>query len=113
MRKLIVFVVAMSILLLVGCAKPVPAEKSAFVGEWKSQDMEVLITQEGSVMYRRVRGNVTKSIEGPLQGFEGDDFVVGVGPMKVTFVVSTPPHEVGGEWKMVVDGVELTRVDES
>jgi len=29
--------------------------------------------------------------------------------MSTTFKVSQPPQQVGGQWKMVVDGVELTR----
>jgi hypothetical protein len=94
---------------LVGCGKPVPPEKSAYVGEWQEQSMYLLITQEGSVRYKRVEGSVTTSVEGPLKGFIGDDFEVGVGPIATTFVVSDPPHLDGDEWKMIVDDVELIR----
>ncbi|MFC5526820.1 hypothetical protein ACFPPA_13845 [Rhodanobacter ginsengisoli] len=95
--------------LLAGCGKPVPPGKAAYVGEWHSAAMAMLITQDGSVAYRRVEGGVSKSISGPLQRFDGDDVVVGVGPIKTTFVVSLPPHRDRGVWKMTVDGVELTR----
>lgn len=94
---------------LTGCGKPVPSEKSAYVGEWRSAAMSVLITQDGSVAYKRLKGGVSTSVQGPIKGFEGDNFVVGVGPMSTTFVVSSAPHQDSGQWKMTVDGVELTR----
>jgi hypothetical protein len=94
---------------LAACGKPVPPEKSAYVGEWQSPTMALLITQDGSVRYKRIRGGMTTSVDGPLKGFAGDNFEVGVGPMSTTFVVSKPPYQDGCKWKMVVDGVELTR----
>lgn len=97
--------------LLAACARPVPPEKSAYVGHWKSPTMSLSITQAGRVEYRRTRGSVNTSIKGPLQGFDGDNFTVGIAMLKTTFVVSTPPHEDRGRWKMVVDGVEVTRVE--
>jgi hypothetical protein len=48
-------------------------------------------------------------VEGPLKGFSGDNFDVGVGPMRTTFLVDQPPHQVGEKWQMTVDGVELTK----
>ena len=35
--------------------------------------------------------------------------MVGIGPMSTMFTVSKPPYHDGRDWKMVVDGVELTR----
>jgi hypothetical protein len=96
---------------LLGCAKPVPAEKSAYVGEWQAKAMYLLITQDGSVRYKRLKGSTTTSINAPLKGFDGDNFEVGIGPLATTFVVSKPPYQDGERWKMVVDGVELTRTD--
>ena len=95
--------------LLVGCGAPVPAERAAYVGEWQAKTMYLLITQDGSVRYKRLKGGASTSIEGPLKAFAGDNFEVGIGPMKTTFEVSTPPHPVGDKWQMTVDGVELTR----
>jgi hypothetical protein len=95
--------------LLVGCGKPVPPEKAAYVGQWEATVMALVITQQGRVVYRRLKGSGTTSVEGPLKEFQGDNFVVGIGPMSTTFVVSAKPHQDGGLWKMTVDGVELTR----
>jgi len=95
--------------LLGACAKPVPPEKVAYVGEWHAPAMALLITQDGSVVYKRLEGGVSKSVQGPLKQFEGNNFVVGIGPISTTFVVSVAPHQAGAEWKMTVDGVELTK----
>lgn len=95
--------------MLAGCGKPVPPEKAAYVGEWKSPGMYLLLLQDGSVQYNRIKSGVTTSVNGPLHSFEGDNFLVGIGAWKTTFVVSKPPYEEGGTWKMVVDGVELTK----
>ena len=95
--------------LLAACSKPVPPEKAAFVGEWQEPSMYLLITQDGSVSYKRIQGGATKSVNGPIKGFTGDNFEVGLGPLSTTFVVSKPPYKDGQAWKMVVDGVELTR----
>jgi len=96
-------------LLLSGCGKPVPAEKARYVGVWEAPEMYLLITQDGSVEYKRRRGGSTTSISAGLRGFEGDNFAVGIPLLSTTFVVSRPPYQDGDRWKMVVDGVELTR----
>ena len=109
MHKLL-WIFAVCLLVLAGCAKPLPPDKFAYAGEWRSTKMRLLITESGDVEYKRVDGNLSKSIDGPLQRFEGNNFVVGMGPVKTTFVVSMPPYQDGDTWKMVVDGVELSNV---
>jgi hypothetical protein len=69
-----------------------------------------LLTRDGSVRYKRVRGNTTTSIEEPLRRVEGDNFVLGIPFMSSTFEVSKLPYQEAGTWKIVVDGMELTRV---
>ena len=97
------------VLMLSACGKPVPPDRAEYVGEWQDRSMYLLITQDGSVRYKRLKGGVSTSIEAPLKRFDGDNFVVGVGPMSTVFTVSKPPYHDGKNWKMVVDGVELTR----
>ncbi len=110
MSRQIRFVIAVAALLtLSACGQPVPNDKAAYVGQWKSQTMSLQLTQDGSIRYKRVRGNTTTSINGPLRRFEGDNFVVGLPFISSTFEVSKPPYQEAGTWKMVVDGVELTR----
>jgi len=100
------------LLLLLACAKPVPSDKANYVGNWKGRATSLLITQDGSVVYKRIKGGVTTSINAPLQEFHDNNFDVGVGTLKTTFVVSKPPHQVKGKWKMIVDGVILTKVED-
>lgn len=96
--------------LLSGCAEPLPEDRLNYVGEWQSNEMELLILADGSVAYSRMKKGVTTSINAPLKEFQGDNFVVGILFMTTTFNVSEPPHEENGEWIMTVDGVRLTRV---
>lgn len=103
---------ALLAVVLAACGQAVPADKAAYVGRWeaKTPQMTLLILQDGRVEYARKDGSKSTTINAPLQGFIGDDFEVGVGPMKAKFVVSAPPHAAGAGWKMTVDGVELTKV---
>ena len=103
------FVLILAALLSV-CGKPVPPEKSAYVGEWKAPQMTILITQDGSVAYKRLKAGATTSINAPLKKFVGNNFVVGIGPMETTFEVSAIPHQQNGIWKMTIDGVELQKI---
>jgi hypothetical protein len=106
------FLVFPLILTVAGCGKPVPKEKLAYVGEWQEKTMYLLITQDGSVKYKRLKNGASTSIDGPLKAFDGDNFDVGVGPMATTFVVSKAPYQDGDKWKMVVDGRELIKTSD-
>lgn len=101
-------------LTVAGCTgKPVPADKAAYVGEWRNPAMYLLITQDGTVAYKRLKGGGSVSVNGPLQGFNGNSFDVGIGPLKTTFEVSKPPYQEQGKWKMIVDGAVLTKTPDS
>ena len=90
---------------------PVPASKLAYVGNWQGKDMQLTLNKDGTIKYKRDRPNKKLDLSVDLQGFDGDNFYVGFGIVNSTFVVSKPPHRVGAQWKMTVDGVELTRVE--
>ncbi|WP_296951229.1 hypothetical protein [uncultured Massilia sp.] len=90
---------------------PVPPAKANYVGEWLGEKMRLKIGQDGHVEYKRERPGKNVDLTVDLQGFNGDDFDVGAGIIRSTFVVSKPPHRDKGKWKMTVDGVELTRVE--
>jgi hypothetical protein len=99
-------------LLLAACSgQPLPADKLGYAGEWRSETVQLVITPDGNVHYRRVEKdpNVNVSIDAPIKRFEGNDFYVGVGPFTTKFVVAKPPTLVDGQYKMTVDGRELTR----
>ncbi len=97
------------VLLFAGCAEPLPPERAGYVGQWSHPEVRLLINQDGTVHYRRVSNGSKTTLNGPLKGFEGDDFEVGVGPISATFDVSAPPQQRDGRWIMVVDGRELVR----
>jgi hypothetical protein len=96
--------------LLAACSQPVPPAKAAYVGEWRAEKVQLVIRADGYVQYERRSANGRTTINAPIQRFDGDNFVVGVGFVRTTFVVSRPPHREGTRWKMTVDGVELERI---
>ncbi len=103
------FPLLVAAVLLAGCADPLPADKLDYAGDWRAPGMSLLILEDGSVAYERIRSGASTSINGPLKEFDGDDFVVGLWVFTTTFDVTEPPHQVNGEWQMVVDGVRLTK----
>jgi hypothetical protein len=110
MRAYALALLAAAVLLLAGCGEPIPLDRMAYAGDWRSRDMRLLITPDGRCEYRRRReGGSTSSISAPIVRFEGDNFVVGLGMLSTTFVVSKPPHLIDGHWHMTVDGVDLIR----
>jgi hypothetical protein len=110
-RFTILLIVVGFICLLSGCNSiPIPEEKRTYVGTWEGVGFHLTISGDGGVNYRRVNGNITKTVSGPVKSFNGDDFVVGVLFITTTFKVQHPPYLDGNEWLMVVDGVELKKV---
>src|SRR5579871_1939898 len=65
-----------ALLILSACGQPVPADKAAYVGDWRAHGMTLTLTQDGAVHYKRIKGKTTTSIDAPLRRFEGDNFVV-------------------------------------
>jgi hypothetical protein len=97
-------------LLLTACFdKPLPADKKSYAGEWQGAGMTLIITDAGRIKYKRVKGRVTTEIDSPIAEFQGNDFTVGLAPVITTFKVTKPPYQDDGQWKMVVDGLELIR----
>lgn len=107
MQKLSVLLFSM--LMLMACSQPLPEDKLAYVGEWQSKEMYLLILADGTVSYKRLQRGGSTSINGPLKEFVGDDFVVGIPFLTTTFEVSTTPYQENGQWFMVVDGVKLSK----
>jgi hypothetical protein len=114
MNRPILLTIALITLVLSACSEadiytPLPADKASYAGEWAAPGISLLIEPGGRVKYERKEGGMSKSLDAPLKEFNGDNFIVGVAFVATEFVVSAPPHEAGGQWKMMVDGIELTR----
>lgn len=97
-------------LLLVACAEPLPPERMNYVGEWRGPGIYLVITSDGSVGYERHHKGAKTEINAPLQEFDGNDFIVGLGFFNTRFEVTKPPYQDDGIWRMTVDGVELQRM---
>ena len=109
-RALPLFLILLLGLLLAGCGKPVPAEYSNLVGEWNGPNMYLKIEASGAVNYRRTKPDGSRvTINGPIQEYRRDAFVVGIGPMTTEFKINRQPTQLTNGWEMVVDGVRLFR----
>ena len=108
------FLAAVLALTLAACGKPLPSDRTDYVGVWQDEGNNVYlrITRDGKVQYKRAQGGSTASIDAPLKGFHGNNFEVGVWLATTVFEVAEAPHPVFNKWKMTVDGVELTRTDD-
>ncbi|MCU6499598.1 hypothetical protein LPN04_17525 [Rugamonas sp. A1-17] len=91
--------------------QPIPAAKRAYVGDWKGKDMELNIEASGKLHYKRNQPGKNLDLNVDILDFNGDNFDVGVGILRSTFVVTQPPHLQDKKMKMTVDGVELTKVE--
>jgi hypothetical protein len=97
------------ILVLTGCAEPLPTDKRHYVGSWEAENMVMVIRPNGSLAYSRKEEDMQTTVNGPIKEFQGNNIVVGIGWFTTTFDVSLPPRIVNGDWVMEVDGVRLTR----
>ncbi len=98
-------------LLLSACSGvEIPSDKQNYIGQWMASGVVLWINDNGSIEYEKHKGNVNTEINAPIKSFQGNDFEVGIGFFSTTFKVQKPPFQEAGEWKMVVDGVELTRI---
>lgn len=81
-------------------------------GVWQGNGMDLSIDNHGQVSYKRTTGGSSKSVDAPITSFKGDKFEVGAFGITTTFKIDEWPHEVDGETRMKVDGVELTLKEE-
>lgn len=82
-----------------------------FVGVWKAVGMDLTITEDGTVEYKRIKKGITKSFSGGrVVKITPENIIVKVLVSKTAFIINEPPHEENGKWKMTLDGVELERV---
>lgn len=98
--------------LLVACGLKgvgIPEDKKNYVGTWRNETIELKISEGGRVDYKKSKDGLSSSVNGPIQKYEGNNFVVGALGINTTFVVSEAPKEIDGVWKMTVDGNELAR----
>ena len=112
MKQFKFFIAVFFTLFLIACAKPLPADKTHFAGQWQNDDGQVnlIITNEGRVEYSNQRPGKSTSVSAPITKFEGNNFKVGLGPLSTEFKVNQPPNQdAQGYWHMTVDGYELSK----
>jgi hypothetical protein len=103
---LVVFSLAV---MLAGCGIKVPDDKQDYVGEWDFGETDSLvISASGQVDSYHIDGNSSSKQSARLKAFEGNNLTLVIGS---TIVVSQPPHQEGGKWVMVANGLRMERRD--
>ena len=111
-RSLQAPVLALACLWLAACAQqPLPADYAEYAGHWRGDGVLLVISSDGHADYEHVEGGKRVSLEGPVHGFDGKGFRIGLGPLSARFEVQQPPHLADGRWRMTVDGHVLQRVE--
>ncbi len=109
--KYLYLVTIISFLFLTGCGEPLSEDKLDYAVLWKGGNVLLEIKNDGSVSYANVRPNNTETIDGPIKEFTDEGFVVGYLFLTKKFKVDKPPYQEDGKWKMVLNGVEMTKAD--
>ena len=89
-------------------ASSITSTKSAYAGDWEGGGVTLHVGSDG-VDYEKKAGNTSTKYSGKLDHFDGDDIVIKILIADATLNVQSPPAEVGGKWKMTVEGAEVTR----
>ena len=120
-----------AVVAVTGCDQapsPIPPAKSVYVGVWEQGTYPVhslaefrgryvflQITQDGYLAYARFQKTENTSTctvigRSPLKTLTDNQIDVSfLWFFTTSFEVNEPPHQVAGEWKMTVDGNELTK----
>ncbi len=105
------FFAIISLVVISGCGEPLSEDKIDYVGLWKGGNEFIEISKDGSVSYAKVRPNNSETIDGPIKEFTDEGFVVGYLFLTKKFKVDKPPYREDGKWKMVLNGVEMTKAN--
>lgn len=109
--KYIQFIAFISFVILSGCGEPLSEDKLDYAGLWRGGNELIEINKDGSVSYAKVRLDNTETIEGPIKEFTDEGFVVGYLFLTTKFKIDKPPYQENGKWKMVLNGVEMTKAN--
>src|SRR5215831_19482809 len=84
--RLVLYAICCGFVLTACSAKPLPPEKAQYAGDWQGLGMSLIITPDGSVAYRRLKGGGSVSVNGPINRYQGDNFCVGMIGLTTCFV---------------------------
>jgi hypothetical protein len=94
---------------LAACAQPLPADRTAYAGEWSGPGTILSITLGGDLAFEQKTRGTTIEILGPIKEFDDDDIVVGFAFITSTIDVTSPPVARDGVWARAVSSVDLTK----
>lgn len=119
MKNFITSLVAVfGLLIVLGCSglgdfaaqfQPVEPPSEEWVGQWTGSEFSLTISPNGEVTVNDRRGSAESVYNLPATLWEDDQVVLGANVLTKILSIDEPPYEADGEWRMVVEGVPMTR----
>lgn len=88
-----------------------PPDMSDYAGFWTSESMYLIIEPKGDATSLGRSSMGLHKVSAPIHSFDGKSFKAGLLGFNANFSINRPPERRDGQWVMVVNGVELSRVD--
>jgi len=89
--------------------KPVPDDKSDYIGMWLGGPITFEVRPDGILFYEKTNGGTSTSLEVPITIWGNSSISAGIGPFATTFAINSPPQQIDGQWTMTVDDQILLR----
>jgi hypothetical protein len=107
MKKILCLVI---ISVIFGCAPdPIPQDQKVYVGIWQGSNIFLEIDADGNASYAKVMEGASETVDSPVKKIGDGKIVIGYLFITKTLELTKPPFEEDGKWKMVIDGVTLTK----
>lgn len=88
---------------------PPPASLSEIVGTWQGDTVRLVIDADGMMAHENNEGGTNTRFNAPVLAWTDGSFTAGIGPITQTFVIDSPPVQVGDRWTMTINNNALTR----
>ena len=96
--------------LLVGCSPdPIPQDQMVYVGVWQGGNVFLEIDADGNASYAKLMEGASETVDAPVKQIGDGKIVIGYLFVTKTLELTKPPYEEDDEWKMIIDGVTLTK----
>lgn len=98
------------LILLTGCADPLPEKDKAFAGLWASNQTSLLITEAGRMEYKSNKGSAKTTLSMPIKSISESELVAGFLFINSRFELKGKPQLVDGYTVLNIDGEDLYKI---
>ena len=97
-------------LFLISCsADPLPQDQKVYAGVWQGGNVFLEIKEDGNASYAKVQDGASETIDAPVKQIGDGKIIIGYLFITKTLELTKAPYQEEDEWKMIIDGVTLTK----